>query len=102
MDTANEAGTKLMENLKTIILDAEKMLENSAQHGSESFHKAKEKLESTLADAKFAMRELEDAVISKAKSAAVCTAEYAKEHPWHAAGVAALVGVMLGMLIARK
>jgi len=102
MDTTNETGAKLMGNLKSIIQDAEKMLENSAQQGGESFQKAKEKLEATLEDAKFAMRELEDIVVSKAKTAAVCTAEYAKEHPWHAAGVVAVVGVMLGMLIARK
>lgn len=97
-----EATNKLMGNLKSMILDAEKMLENSASQGSESFQKAKEKLESTLADAKFAMRELEDIVISKAKNAAVCTAEYAKDHPWQAVGVVAVLGVMLGMLIARR
>lgn len=102
METTNEAGSKLMGNLKSIIQDAEKVLENSAQQGSESFQKAKEKLESTLADAKFAMHELEDIVISKAKNAAVCTTEYAKEHPWQAVGVAALVGVLIGALIARK
>lgn len=102
MDTTNDAGSKLMSNLKSIVQDAEKMLENSAQQGGESFQKAKEKLESTLVDAKFAMRELEDVVISKAKNAAVCTAEYAKEHPWQAAGVVAAVGILIGMLIARK
>lgn len=102
METTNETGSKLMGNLKTIIQDAEKMLENSAQQGSESFQKAKEKFESTLADAKFAMRELEDIVISKAKNAAVCTTEYAKEHPWHAVGVAAMVGILVGVLIGRK
>ena len=102
MDTTTDTGAKLMGNLKSIIQDAERALENSALHGNENFHKAKEKLESTLADAKFALRELEDVVISKAKNAAVCTAEYAKEHPWQAAGVVAVIGVMLGMLIARK
>lgn len=102
METTGEAGTKLMGNLKSMIQDAEKVLENSAHHGSESFQRAKEKLELTLADAKFAVKELEDIVIAKAKNAAVCTAEYAKEHPWKAAGVVAVIGVMLGMLIARK
>lgn len=97
-----EATNKLMGNLKSIILDAEKALEDSASHGGENFQKAREKLESTLADAKFALRELEDIVVSKAKNAAVCTAEYAKEHPWQAVGVVGVIGVMLGMLIARR
>lgn len=101
MDMA-ETGTKLMSNLRSIIQDAEKVLENSAQHGSEGYQKAKEKLEATLVDAKFAMRELEEVVVTKAKDAAVCTAEYAKSHPWQTAGVCAALGVILGMLIARR
>ncbi len=102
MDTTTDTGAKLMGNLKSIIQDAEKVLENSTHHGSENFYKAKEKLESTLADAKFALREIEDVVITKAKNAAVCTAEYAKKHPWQTVGAVAVIGVMLGMLIARK
>ena len=102
METASDVGSKLMNNLKSIVQDAEKMLENSAQQGGESFQKAKEKLEATLVDVKFAMREWEDVVLSKAKNAAVCTAEYAKEHPWQAVGAIAAVGILIGLLISRK
>ncbi|MDR1311597.1 MAG: DUF883 family protein [Burkholderiaceae bacterium] len=102
IEGANESGSKLMSSLKNIIQDAEKMLENSATQGSESFQKAKAKLESTLMDAKFALRELEEVLARKAKDAAVCAVEYAKTHPWHAAGAVAAVGVLVGLLLARR
>jgi ElaB/YqjD/DUF883 family membrane-anchored ribosome-binding protein len=102
IETTSEAGSRLMSNLKSMIQDAERVLESSAQQGGESFLKAKEKLAERLIDVKYAMREWEDVVVSKTKNAAICTAEYAKEHPWQAAGVIAAVGILIGVLIARR
>ena len=102
LENAGQSGNKLMGSLKSIINDAEKVLENSTQQGSETYQNAKKKLEATLVDAKFALGELEDIVVTKAKDAAVCTAEFAKEHPWKAAGIVAAVGVLVGILIARR
>ena len=70
LENAGQAGNKIMGSLKSIISDAEKVLENSTQHGSESYQNAKRKLESTITDAKFVLRELEEVVVNKAKDAA--------------------------------
>lgn len=102
LENAGQSGGKIMGSLKSIISDAEKVLENSTHQGSESYQNAKRKLESTITDAKFALQELEEVVVTKAKDAAVCTAEFAKEHPWKAAGIVAAVGVLVGLLIARS
>ena len=56
LENAGQAGNKIMGSLKSIISDAEKVLENSTQHGSESYQNAKRKLESTITDAKFVSR----------------------------------------------
>lgn len=102
MEDLGKSSGKVMNSLKSMVRDAEKVLENSAQQGSETYQNAKRKLESTLSDAKFALRDLEDVVITRAKNVAADTAEYAKEHPWQTAGAAAVVGLLIGMLIARK
>jgi ElaB/YqjD/DUF883 family membrane-anchored ribosome-binding protein len=102
MEISNEAGNKLIETVKSIVHDAEKVLENSAAQGSEGYKMAKEKLEATLSDVRYALRDWEDIVVSKTKKAAVCTAEYVKENPWQAAGILCAVGVLIGVLIARK
>jgi ElaB/YqjD/DUF883 family membrane-anchored ribosome-binding protein len=40
--------------------------------------------------------------VTKAKDAAVCTAEFAKENPWKTIGIVAAVSVLVGVLIARS
>ncbi len=101
-NAGQSSGSKIMGSLKSIISDAEKVLENSTHQGSESYQNAKRKLESTISDAKFVLREINEVVVTKAKDAAICTAEFAKEHPWKAVGVVAAVGVLIGILIARQ
>lgn len=102
LQTAGQAKSGIMGSLKSFISDAEAMLEHSTHGGSENYQKAKEKLAESLVDAKFALAQVEDVVISKAKDAAVYTAEFAKEHPWKAAAIVALAGVLVGVVIARK
>ena len=103
MDTINEAaGNKLVDTVKSIVQDAEKVLENSTTQGTENYRKAKEKLEATLKDVKYAVREWEEIVINKTKNAAICTADYAREHPWQTAGVVCAIGILIGVLIARR
>ena len=103
MDTVNEAaGNKLAETARSIVQDAEKMLDNSGTQGSENYKKAKEKLAETLKDVKYAVREWEEVVINKTKNAAICTAEYAREHPWQTAGVVCAIGILIGVLISRR
>ncbi|MCZ4064895.1 DUF883 family protein [Oxalobacter aliiformigenes] len=102
LENAGRSGSKIMGSLKSIISDAEKVLENSTAQGSESYQNAKKKLESTISDAKFVLRELNDVVVTKAKDAAVCTAEFAKENPWKTVGIVAAVSVLVGVLIARS
>lgn len=70
LENAGQSGSKIMGSLKSIISDAEKVLENSTAQGSESYQNAKKKLESTISDAKFVLRELNDVVVTKAKDAA--------------------------------
>ncbi len=40
--------------------------------------------------------------MERSKEAARATDEYVHDHPWQAVGVAAGVGFLLGMLIARR
>lgn len=102
LENAGQSGSKIMGSLKSIISDAEKVLESGTQQGSESYQRARKKLESTITDAKFVLNEINDVVVTKAKDAAVCTAEFAKEHPWKAVGIVAAVGVLVGILLARS
>ena len=59
------------------------------------------KLEESLRTAKAQLVEAEQVAIQKAKAAAAATDRYAHENPWKTAGIAAAIGVLVGVVIGR-
>jgi ElaB/YqjD/DUF883 family membrane-anchored ribosome-binding protein len=100
--TQTGARDQLMADLKTVIADAEAWLRHGSSLSGEELKAAKAKFERTIVNAKDDLIKLEQAVVEKTKVAAKATDEYVKENPWTAVGVGAAVGVLVGMLIARK
>jgi ElaB/YqjD/DUF883 family membrane-anchored ribosome-binding protein len=100
--TQTGARDQLMSDLKTVIADAEAWLRHGSSLSGEELKAAKAKFERTLVNAKDDIIKLEQAVVEKTKVAAKATDEYVKDNPWKAVGLGAAVGVVVGMLIARK
>jgi ElaB/YqjD/DUF883 family membrane-anchored ribosome-binding protein len=100
--TQTGARDQLLSDLKTVIQDAEAWLRHSGHLTGEEFKAAKAKFERTLVKAKEDIVRLEEVAVEKAKVAAKATDEYVKENPWKAVGLGTAVGVVIGMLIARK
>jgi len=100
--TQTGARDQLLSDLKTVIQDAEAWLRHSGHLTGEEFKAARAKFERTLVKAKEDIVRLEEAAVEKAKVAAKATDEYVKENPWKAVGLGTAVGVVIGMLIARK
>lgn len=103
----NGSGTaasreKLMTDLKVVIQDAEELLRNTGQQTGEGFKAAKAKFENTLDSARVQLRLAEDTVITRSKDAVRATDQYVNDHPWQSVGLAAAVGLIAGMLIARR
>lgn len=93
---------KLIADFKVVIADAEELLRATAQDASEKAVAARARIETHLADAKAKLANLEEAVAVRAKQAADATDQYVRANPWKAVGIAAGVGVLLGMLIGRR
>jgi ElaB/YqjD/DUF883 family membrane-anchored ribosome-binding protein len=102
LEQSNEARDKLMTDLKVVIKDAEELLKNTGQQTGEGFRAARVKFENTLDKAKSELHHLEDTLIAKTKSAADATDRYVKDNPWQSVGLAASVGLVCGLLIARR
>jgi ElaB/YqjD/DUF883 family membrane-anchored ribosome-binding protein len=100
--TQTGARDQLLSDLKTVIQDAEAWLRHSGHLTGEEFKAAKAKFERTLVKAKDDIVRLEEVVVEKTKVAAKATDEYVKENPWKAVGLGTAIGVVIGMLIARK
>ena len=93
---------KLAQDLKIVISDAEELLRATASQAGEKVSAAREKIQESLRRSKVKLAEVEDILIDKGKLAARATDEYVHDHPWRAVGIAAGIGLIIGMLISRR
>lgn len=93
---------KLMQDLQIVIGDAEELLRATASQAGEKAAAAREKIQDSLHRAKVKLAEAEDVMIDQAKQAARATDEYVHDHPWKAVGMAAGIGLIIGLLIGRR
>jgi ElaB/YqjD/DUF883 family membrane-anchored ribosome-binding protein len=99
-----QTGTRdqLVNDLKTVISDAEAWLRNGGQLTGDELKAAKAKFENTISTAKTSLVDIEETVVERAKATAKATDDYVAENPWKSVGLGAAIGVVIGMLIARK
>lgn len=92
---------KLMHDMRAVVDDAEELLRATAGQAGDKVAAARERIQANLAVAKGRLTEAEHELIEKTKRAAKATDEYVHENPWKAVGIAAGVGLVVGMLISR-
>lgn len=102
MSTNDNLKEQLLSDLNAVIKDAEELLHNSEQQAGEGFKTARAKFESTLRNAKRQVVHVEEMVVARTKEAAKATDVYVKENPWQSVGIAAGVGLLVGLLIGRN
>lgn len=96
------SGDKLKGDLKTVLSDMEEYLRATASQTGEKIGVIRERLQEQIHKAKDRLAETKEVVVVKAKEGARATDEYVHDHPWHAVGIAAGVGLVIGMLISRR
>ncbi len=92
---------KLMEDLQLVVSDAEELLRATAGQAGEKVSAARERIQDSLNAARARLAVAQEAMLEKTRQAAHATDEYVHENPWRAVGVAAGVGLLVGMLISR-
>jgi ElaB/YqjD/DUF883 family membrane-anchored ribosome-binding protein len=101
-ETHNIATDKLVADLKAVVADAEELPRSTAGQAGERAAAAREKINDGLDDAKRQLYKVEGLVVDKSHQAAKVTCDYVQANPWHAVGVAAGAGLILGLLIGRR
>lgn len=103
MENVSNEVTKeqLIADFKTVVADAEALLKATANQGGEEMTALRAKAEESIKAAKSRMMDEQAAVVAKTKEAAKATDVYVHEHPWTAVGVAAGVGLVVGLLSSR-
>lgn len=93
---------KLVADFKVVVADAEALLRATASDAGEKVAAAREKIQSSLVDAKVQLARAEAAIVDKTRQAVRVTDEYVHDNPWKAVGISACVGLVIGVLIARR
>ena len=99
--TAAQAD-RLMSDLKVLIADAEALLKSGSSDVGEAVAGARSRIEARLDDAKANLLQLQQEAAQRAKAAGRAADDYVHEHPWQAVGVAAGIGLVVGLLIGRR
>ncbi len=93
---------QLIEDLHTVIRDAESLLKATAAQTGEKIQEVRTRAEASVRQAKERLAGVEEEAVQQAKVLAGDADEYVRGNPWQAVGIAAGVGLVLGLLISRR
>ncbi len=102
MSNTGAARDQLVSDMKAVIVDAEELLKATAGAASERVSAARARAEESVRAAKTKLSQLDDVMIEHAKEAAKAADDYVREHPWGAIGAAAVIGLVAGVIIAKR
>lgn len=100
--TENVSTDKLIEDLQLVIRDAEALLQATAGQAGDRLHELRQRAQASLAQARTRLAEAERAAVREIKAAAAGADEFVHDNPWQAVGIAAGLGLLLGLLIGRR
>lgn len=93
---------KLVADIKTVMADLDELVRDSANDVGDDLVELQGKLRAQVDAARDTLHDLEGRVTDRAKSAASAGEEYVREHTWTSIGIAAGVGVVIGLLLNRR
>lgn len=85
------ASEKLMQDMNTVMVDAEELLKATASQTGERIEKVRARATESLRTARERIATASNGITGQVQ-----------EHPWAAAGIAAGVGLLVGLLIGRR
>ena len=96
--TTEQANQRLAGDLKAVVRDAEELIKATAGQAGEKISDIRSRLTAALESAKATCQRLEDKTVAAAKA----TDRTIREHPYESVGIAFGVGLLVGVLVARK
>lgn len=89
-------------DLKTLVQDAQALFNEATSTSGVKAEDLRQRGMTLLDSALAQVHQLQAATLDKGRKIVDGTDGYVRENPWQAVGISAAVGVLIGMLIARK
>jgi ElaB/YqjD/DUF883 family membrane-anchored ribosome-binding protein len=92
----------LVKDFTEVLTEADTLLKQATKESGEKANDLRAQVETKLRAAKLKLQDMQDDAMDRAKATARATDEYVRDNPWQALGVAAALGVLVGLLIGRR
>ncbi len=99
---ANQSMDALKRDIQTLIDDAQILFHDASELTGENAEELRRKGSSLVRQALDGLRTLEHTAVTRGRQLVTETDRYVHEKPWYAVGISAGIGVLIGMLIARR
>jgi ElaB/YqjD/DUF883 family membrane-anchored ribosome-binding protein len=96
------SASQLIDDLTAVIKDAESLLRVTAAQTGDKVEEIRARAEETVRNAKARLGEVEEQALERAREFAGDADEYVRGNPWQAVGIAAGIGLVIGMLMSRR
>ena len=96
--TTEQANERMADDLATVVSDAEDLLKATAGQTGEKVNEVRSRLAAAIESAKATCHRLEEKTLAAAKA----TDRTIREHPYESIGIAFGVGLLVGVLVARR
>jgi ElaB/YqjD/DUF883 family membrane-anchored ribosome-binding protein len=96
------SASQLIDDLTAVIRDAESLLRATASQTGDRVEEIRARAEDTVRQAKARLEGVEEQALERARVFAGEADEYVRGNPWAAVGIAAGVGLVLGLLMSRR
>ncbi len=94
--------TTLDDDLRMLTETLEEVLQYSGDRADQAYIDIKSHAEQALSEVKARWVNTGESYYARAKEAVHRTDDYVRDKPWHSVGISATVGLVLGLLLARK
>jgi ElaB/YqjD/DUF883 family membrane-anchored ribosome-binding protein len=93
---------KLYQDLQTVVRDAEALLKVTAGQAGEKLQEVRAKAEDSVRQARTRLDALHKDATQRTKEALGDAEEYVRTNPWKSVGIAAGIGLIVGMLFSQR
>jgi len=98
----NAPAEKLAADFKVVVADFEELVRATASQSGEKLAEARGKAEVALQNARGIAARIQAQAADRARLAASAADQHVRENPWAAIGIAAGIGLAIGLLIGRR
>lgn len=93
---------RLIRDLHTVVLDAEELLKATAGNTNEKLVSMRTRMEESVREAKTSLEQAKQRTAAQVKAASHAADNYVHENPWRSMGIAASVGMLMGLLMNNR